>query len=180
MSPELQTLISAVHQSRTKLLRAASSVTDAQGAFKPSPAEWSIAENIEHLFQAELGGITKIWAALNDARAGKRWTDPLPHMGKPIDQVIAETWKEKENVPPVAVPHIGGPLSAWTAALRSLQPLLHELGMAMEGKNLGEIVFPHALSGPLDARQRLEFLRFHIDRHAAQIERVRSHPTFPT
>jgi hypothetical protein len=41
-------------------------------------------------------------------------------------------------------------------------------------------VYPHFLSGPLDARQRLEFLRFHIERHTAQVWRVRSSHGFPS
>ena len=37
----------------------------------------------------------------------------------------------------------------------------------------------YPISGPLDVRQRLEFLRFHLDRHRAQVEQVKLHPDFP-
>ena len=37
----------------------------------------------------------------------------------------------------------------------------------------------YPISGPLDVRQRLEFLRFHLDRHRAQIEQVNAHLDFP-
>jgi hypothetical protein len=60
------------------------------------------------------------------------------------------------------------------AALRTLRPLLSDLAAQLEGQKLDDIVFPHALSGPLDARQRLQFLRFHIDRHLGQLQRVRA------
>jgi hypothetical protein len=43
----------------------------------------------------------------------------------------------------------------------------------------GEVVFPHYLSGPLVARQWLAFLRFHLDPHRAQVERVRESADFP-
>ena len=32
------------------------------------------------------------------------------------------------------------------------------------------MIFPHFLSGPLDAGQRIDFLRFHMLRHRGQIE----------
>ena len=51
--------------------------------------------------------------------------------------------------------------------------------MFAEAVDLTTIVYPHYLSGPLDGRQRLEFLRYHMERHLAQIERVRAHPNFP-
>ena len=37
----------------------------------------------------------------------------------------------------------------------------------------------HYLSGPLDAYQRLEFLRFHTDRHYDQVERLKRTEGFP-
>ncbi len=43
----------------------------------------------------------------------------------------------------------------------------------------GESVFPHFLSGPLDTRQRLEFLRIHTQRHIHQIARIQSGAEFP-
>jgi len=38
---------------------------------------------------------------------------------------------------------------------------------------------PHLCSGPLDARQRLEFLHFHLDRHRAQIDALMKVPDLP-
>jgi hypothetical protein len=58
--------------------------------------------------------------------------------------------------------------------------VLDALGTKLEGADLESIVFPHFLSGPLDARQRLEFLRFHLERHLAQIERVKGSRDFPS
>ncbi|MFM7671814.1 MAG: hypothetical protein ACKO6Q_04400 [Bacteroidota bacterium] len=35
------------------------------------------------------------------------------------------------------------------------------------------IIYPHPLSGPLNVYQRLEFLRYHMERHQRQIEGIR-------
>jgi hypothetical protein len=92
---------------------------------------------------------------------------------------VAETWKPAERAPSIATPSFGGPLGFWRSALRSLRPVLADLAKELEGGNLEEIVFPHFLSGPLDARQRIDFLRFHMARHTQQIERVLKDPSFP-
>ena len=98
---------------------------------------------------------------------------------QPIEVVIERTWKSKEIAPPIATPHIGGPLTAWVSCLKSLRPVLADLARELETIDLDAIVYPHYLSGPLDGRQRLEFLRYHMERHLAQIERVQSHQQFP-
>jgi len=179
MGTEANRLVDSVEQAREALLDAVATLGSTQAAFKPSPVEWSIEEILEHLYLAELGGITKIWAALQDARAGRRWSGPLPNQGKPIEEIIASTWKTKETAPPVATPHFGGPLVAWVAAIRSLRVPLRELAGELKDAELGQVVFPHFLSGPLDARQRLEFLRFHIERHLGQIRSIQQCAGFP-
>ena len=62
MPDELKTLVTSVEEARSAVLKAAAALTDEQGAFKPRDA-WSIAEILEHLYLAELSGVTKIWAA---------------------------------------------------------------------------------------------------------------------
>ncbi|MBI3566976.1 MAG: DinB family protein [Gemmatimonadetes bacterium] len=172
-------LVSAVDDARQVLLDNVDGLSTAQGAWKPSADEWSVAEIVEHLFLAEFSGVSKIWVALEDVRAGKRWTEQNPNRGRSIEDIIASTWKPKEKAPPIATPNIGGPLAYWVSATRTLGDVLADLGRELDPYDLSAIVYPHFLCGPLDARQRLEFLRFHIERHVAQIERVKGDPGFP-
>ena len=173
------TLILSVEKSRAALLNSVAGLSEAQANFRPAEGQWSVVEILEHLYLAEVSGVTKIWAALDGLRAGRVWTEGLPNRGKSIEDVVASTWKAKEVAPPIATPHIGGPLEFWVSATRSLPGILSELGGRLDRVNLEEVVFPHYLSGPLDARQRLDFLRFHIERHADQITRVRTSASFP-
>jgi hypothetical protein len=179
MLSEVRQLVDSTERSRAALLELVSGFRGDQAAFRPADGEWSVTEILEHLYLAELSGVTKIWAALEDWRGGHRWDGPLPHRGKTIEEVVSATWQPREVAPPIATPHVGGPLAAWISGLRSLRPVLQDLAAALEGVPLEEVVFPHYLSGPLDARQRLAFLRFHIGRHRAQIERVRAGAGFP-
>ena len=176
---DVDSLIQAVERARAKLVSSVVGLSDAHAAFKPTEGQWSIVEVMEHLYLAELSGIAKIWAASEALRAGRGWAEARPNRGKPIEEVVAATWRPKEVAPPIATPHIGGPLQFWLSATRSLQPVLAELGGHLRGANLEDVVFPHFLSGPLDARQRLEFLRFHIERHTNQVARIRSSEGFP-
>ena len=170
---------------RMRFLETVGAPSDAQAAFRPDAGTWSITDNIEHITLAEQGGINSMWKALAGARAGTPvWSGQLVHHGLRIEQVIASTWREREDVPPTATPKWGGPAAYWCAALRSCQSLLDALATELEraeaeGIDLTTIVFPHPISGPLDVCQRLEFLRFHLDRHRGQVERLRQHPAFP-
>jgi hypothetical protein len=176
---EADQLVQEIEQSRAALIAGASSLTEVQGAFKPAEGQWSVAEVLEHLYLAELSGIAKIWAALNALRANRGWSEERPNRGKSIEAIVAATRKANEVAPPIATPHIGGPIQFWLTATRSLRPVLTELGAELRNTNLEDVVFPHFLSGPLDGRQRLAFLRFHLQRHVNQIASIRSSRRFP-
>lgn len=175
----LRALVDSVEKARDRVIQEVRDLRSDQATFKPSPEEWSVVENIEHLYLAEISGLTKIWAAASQVRAGQNWQGDRPNHGKPIETVVETTWKPKEVAPGIATPHIGGPLPAWISSFRSLRSVLADLAKELEGMDLEDIVFPHYLSGPLDGRQRLEFLRYHMERHLEQIRRLRSRPDFP-
>jgi hypothetical protein len=176
---ELSRLIQEVEDARRRFVEVVVALRPEQAHFKPAPEVWSAVENTEHIVRAENGGINGMWKAVEGAETGNPvWEGDTPHRGKSIEQIIAETWKEKEQVPPVAAPTWGGPLEFWITALQANESLLRALGRALEGHDLGAIHYRHPISGPLDMRQRLEFLRFHLDRHRKQVEALRSHPDF--
>lgn len=179
MSHELHALIDGVESARASLITTVATLTEAQATFRPAPEMWTVTENVEHLFLAEMSGVTKIWAARDQYMRGDRWHDALPNRGRAIEEIIAATWKPRETAPPIATPHIGGPLGVWISALRSLRSVLADTAVALDGLPLDDIVFPHFLSGPMNAAQRLEFLRFHLDRHHDQIRRIMGLDSFP-
>ena len=129
---------------------------------------------------AEYSGVSKIWGAAEGWHHGRPvWIGEHTNRSQSIEQIIERTWKPKEIAPPIATPHIGGPLPFWTESLRGCQTILERLILVLDGADLEAILFPHFLSRPLDAGQRLEFLRFHLDRHQKQIERVMESEGFP-
>ncbi len=168
---KLDQLIDEVAQARARFLDAVDGVSPEQAVFKPEPGRWSILEITEHIARAEEAGVFGMWRALDGYRRGEPiWSGDPVHRGLPIEEVVARTWQPKEQVPAIAAPRWGGAFAYWIARLRSEQVVLEELAQALSGVVLEEVIYPHPLSGPLDVRQRLEFLRFHLDRHRAQVE----------
>jgi hypothetical protein len=177
---EVDGLVGAVELARGEFLSLLAGLSEEQAAFKAGGEAWSIAEITEHLVHAELGGINLIWrAADGQARGAPVWSGESPNRGLSIEQVVERTWRERETSPDSALPRVGGPLGYWAAALRSCSSLLAELKTPLRAAPLEEIVYPHAISGPLDARQRLQFLAFHLQRHRRQVARTMTLAAFP-
>jgi hypothetical protein len=129
---------------------------------------------------AEMGGINGMWKTLEGIKNNKPlWAGEAIHHGLPIEKIIEKTWKEKEQVPEIAKPRWGGPVAYWIAALHGCQHLLESLCLKLEGHDLEQIIYPHVISGPLNVIQRMEFLRFHLNRHQLQIENLKRHPDYP-
>lgn len=167
---QLDQLLNDVASARARYSHEVEKLTEEQAHWKPSPDAWSATDITEHLYWAEHGGIWGMWRAFHAKRAGTPiWEGELIHKGLPIETIIERTWQEKEIVPPIAAPRMGGPVAFWLSAFMSLQQPLHDLSIALADADLESIIHPHALSGPLDIRQRFEFLRFHIDRHRKQV-----------
>lgn len=165
-----QKLIRDVSVARTLYLGRIASITEVQASWKPTPEEWNIIELTEHLFWAEQAGIFGMWKTLHAIRDGNiaRSYESI-HRDMPIEQVIDMTWQRKEKVPAVAAPRFGGPLSFWKPSLNSMQKVLNSFGQDLKEDELRLQAQPHPISGALDFHQRIEFLRFHIDRHQGQV-----------
>jgi hypothetical protein len=158
-----------VSAARASYLKGIENVTELQARWKPGPEIWNITEITEHLFWAEHGGIAGMWKTLHAIREGtyERNFESV-HKNMPIEQVIHLTWQPKEKVPPVAAPRMGGPLAFWKSSLYSLQEILNAFGRDLKEDELRLLAHPHPISGAIDFQQRLEFLRFHINRHNDQ------------
>jgi hypothetical protein len=177
---EIDELVAAVERARADYTSLVDGLSYEQGAFSTSAGAWSIAQITEHLYHAELGGINLIWKAADAVRRGDAiFRGPSQNEGLSIEQVVERTWRPREVSPDSALPRVGGSIRFWAAALRSGALLLAELPHPLRGLELQQVIYPHAISGPLDARQRLQFLRFHMERHRAQVASIVDHPEFP-
>jgi hypothetical protein len=169
----IQKLVQEVSTARDLYLSQIAQITEAQAQWKPDPKVWNIIEITEHLYWAEQGGIFGMWKTLYAIRTGNIVrTYESNHKDLPIEQIIQLTWQPKEEVPAVAAPRLGGPLSFWTASLNSLQKVLDSFGQDLQEDDLRVQAQAHPISGALDFHQRFEFLRYHIDRHREQVSQL--------
>ena len=176
----LNNLLKSVAVAREQFIQSASGLTYEQTQFKSLPDVWCIVDNVEHMVWAEMGGINGMWKTLEGIkRNAPIWQGDAIHHGLPIESIIDKTWKEKEQVPEIAKPRWGGPVEYWILALKNCQSLLEELCASMGGYDPEKIIYPHIISGPLNVIQRLEFLRFHLNRHQHQVQNIKLHPNFP-
>ncbi len=175
MTSEILLLLDHVHEARVRVLAEVTAVPDEAGSKKPDDAAWSIQEILEHLVLAERGGYDLIRTAAARYRAGDPvWSGPSENDDLPIEEIVERTWKPKEEAPESATPTGLWTAGIWASHLRSCDSLLSDLPVVLEGLPLEEVIYPHFLCGPLNAIQRLEFLRFHLDRHLGQIQRTRT------
>jgi hypothetical protein len=180
MSDEADLLISEAAQARQRVLELAASFSPAQGIFRPGPEAWSAAEVLEHLVIAEQGSINRLWLAAERLHRGQpAFEGEHVLRGLTLEEAVERTWAPQEQAPDFSRPRLRGPLAYWTAALTCNQPLLDRLAPVLAGLDLAQVITPHPISGPLDARQWLGFLRFHLDRHRGQIQAIAQAPGFP-
>ena len=177
---ELAILKKDITEARKRYLNSVKNLTSEQGSFKPSENVWSAAEITEHLYYAEIGGIAGMWKALEGTKAGNPpWKEEHTNKGLTIEQIVQKTWQPKEKVPEGAGPRMFGPLKLWLDALESCQLMLDRLAENLKGEQIEKLIYPHPISGPMDVRQRFEFLRFHMDRHRLQVDNLKKDPAFP-
>lgn len=171
----VQRLIEETEHARESFLASIRKLSPDFCIVKPEPEVWSVLEITEHIARAEQSGVMGMWKALDGFRKNEPvWTGEMIHQGLSIEEVVQKTWEAKEKVPEIAAPRWGGSLDYWIATLRSQKYVLQDLGQALTGINIEEVIYPHPISGPLNLRQRLEFLRFHLYRHRDQVERLKS------
>ena len=168
-------LIGEANQSRRRVIDAAAGLSSEQEQFRLGPDEWTVPQVIEYLVLAEMMGISGLWAVVRSVGQGEEaWDGELPNPGRSIDEIVAATVTGKIEALEAVKPRFNGPLDWAVAELEACQPVLASFGAALHGLDPETIIFPHFVFGPLDAVQRLQFLRWHLDHHLEQIEEIKA------
>jgi len=174
MNSKIVKLLAEIKESRARINSEISSLTAVQGAQKKSYDSWSIQEVIEHLVLAERGGYDLICTAAEQFKNHNPvWSGTSENEGLTIEEVIERTWKPKEDAPESAIPKGSWSLSVWVSHFKNCDDLLSDLTVKLKDLPLTQVIYPHFLCGPLNAIQRLEFIRFHIDRHFKQVKSIK-------
>lgn len=171
----LNNLINEVELARENFIQACSGLSRELSNYKPSEESWSITDIAEHIVRAEWGGTNGIWYAIDGYKNNQPvWTGENTNKGLSIEQVVENTWEVHQPAPEPARPQWGGPIEFWLLCLKNCKATLTETLIQMEGLNPESIIYPHPISGPLNVYQRMEFLRYHMERHQRQIEKIKA------
>ncbi len=169
---KVKSLFNSVENSRKSYIKTIGQLSKEITNHKPNESSWNIVEITEHLYWAEFLGIAVMAKVLNEILEGIRELKyESKNKGLTIEKVVELTWNPKEQVPDIAAPRVGGSISFWINSLVSLNSILNEFTNNLTDDMLRVIAHAHPISGELDFQQRLEFLRFHIDRHHLQAKR---------
>ena len=172
----LQKLIEQVEVARENFIQACSALTKEEAEYKISEESWSIRDVAEHIVKADWGGLNGIWQAIEGYKRNEPvWSGDNYNKGLSIEVIVEKTWQRHQPAPEPARPLWGGPIEFWLLNLRNCKYTLEETFRKIEGLDPEEIIYPHPLSGPLNVYQRMEFLRYHMERHQLQIENIKQH-----
>ena len=162
-------------ESRALLLEAVNGLIGEQRTFRPAEDRWSVADCVEHLTVVEQFVLQRIQKALDERPAQLAET-----LGK--DQEIRDRVPRRDER--VMAPEQAKPIGRWPDCEESLRQFeaARERTLRFSAETQADLrsrAFPHPTLGPLDCCQWLLFLAAHCERHARQVEEVKSDPSFP-
>ncbi len=173
LSPqERSDAVEELESSRRRLLSALEGLTEEQWRARPAPDRWSIAECAEHITAAEVP-IPKL---LKSPIAVDPPADERPEIRKKDDYVrrVLRDRSGRQEAPERL--HPKGRFSGRDETIRTFQERreanLDYLRTTSDA--LRDWFAPHPFAGLIDGYQWILFLAAHTDRHAVQIEEIRS------
>jgi len=170
---EKETLIARLQQGRNQYLYAFHGVGDSSSSWRRAPGTWSILECAEHVAVAE-EQMLRAWEKL--AVAGS--SDPAKDA---IILALAHDRVRKAKAPQLSEPK--GRCESLFEALerfRTARDRTLQYAGSVSVEELRAKVVPHPLAGTLDGYQLLTLIAVHPERHALQVEEIKTDPEFPT
>jgi hypothetical protein len=172
-------IFETIDETRARLYKRVEGLSPAQGAFRPTPEAWSIAEIVEHLgiMEGRLSGLLNMMLKKAES-ASMQASDGQGFRPFSLDQHVERSLTEKYTAPETVRPSGNVTIEDSLAGLRRSRAALHHLRPKLEALDLSSMTYPHPVFGPLDLYQWLAFIGVHEDRHLRQIESIISSPEF--
>ncbi len=165
-----QFLLALLRESRHCFLESFAEVTEEEAHLRPAPDRWSVLETVEHLATAE-----GIQLKLLQTQRAPRPAD-APNRELRFLQVVAERTSKMQS-PEAAVP--GGRFTSLHAAATQFKTtraavIQFLVEIAVEDLRSTEVKHPHPAAGMVSPCEMLIIMAKHAERHARQIEEIRS------
>jgi hypothetical protein len=152
-------------------------MSDEQRRFRAKPDAWSAIEVAHHVFLAERGAV----AALEKHRGVPARRRTLKQrLGKAAVAAVFRFNIAVENPAKVITPDPEVGFDELEREWWAVRDQLLELLESMDASSLTDWGLNHPISGPLTVEETMAFLADHLERHLAQIRKLRSAESYPT
>lgn len=166
-------LIARLQDSRNRYFCAFHGVLDSSSSWRRTPGTWSILECAEHIAVAE-EKMLKAWEKLAAPGTSDRENDAAV-------LAVAHDRTQKAKAPENVEPK--GRCESLFDALERFRLARERTLQVAESVSLEELrakVVPHPHRGMLDGYQWLTLMAVHPERHALQVEEIKTDPEFPS
>jgi hypothetical protein len=170
---EKELLMERLRQGRDRYLCAFHGVLDSSSSWHRTPGTWSILECAEHVALAE-EGMMKLWEKLAEPGSSDRAKDA-------VILSVAHDRARKAKAPERSEPK--GRCESLFEALERFRAARERTLQFAESISVEELrakVVPHPFAGTLDGYQLLTLMAMHPERHALQVEEIKTDPEFPS
>ncbi|HEU4416123.1 MAG TPA: DinB family protein [Candidatus Angelobacter sp.] len=168
-NPDREFLVSLLRESRERFLSSFAGVSDEQSRRHPSPDCWSVLDTVEHLTSAE-GIMLKLITTTRRPRAAD-----APNREQAFLTMVGDRSRKMQT------PEGGKPRGRFAnldeAAARfkaSRDSVIEFVQQSTEDLRATEVTHPHPAAGNVSTHEMLIIMAKHAERHAAQIQEIRS------
>ena len=182
LTHKLQEVVDQISNERQALLEGTSGLTEAQLAFKPQDAQWSINDILHHLALTDEANSKLAANMLKQATEKSLPQDPTPEASvlDSLDGFEGRLSGGKFQAPERVAPRSHLPAAESLARLQASRERITATVEQLAAYDLRSLVYPHPLLGDLNAYQWLIIAGRHERRHTAQISRIKKDPDFPS
>lgn len=168
-NPDREFLVSLLRESRERFLSSFAGVSDEQSRQHPSPDCWSVLDTVEHLTSAE-GIMLKLITTTRRPRAAD-----APNREQAFLTMVGDRSRKMQT------PEGGKPRGRFAnldeAAAQfkaSRDSVIEFVQQSTEDLRATEVTHPHPAAGNVSTHEMLIIMAKHAERHAAQIQEIRS------
>jgi hypothetical protein len=172
MEPQLADLFARLEWRKAVFLNLVRPLSDAQTQFRPSPASWSAAEVLQHVYKTEYEIVGQV-----RVNQGRGQTVPPADRVRGVLLTILFRTPVRLKVPakaakvlPNGTVQVAPLLGAWATSRKDLAATLAAFPPSQRSAG----VFAHPVSGWMTLPRTMLFLSAHIQHHSLQIHRLKS------
>ncbi len=168
MTPQTASdLIEPLEASRRRFEAAPHGLSDSDALKKPAPDRWSVIDCIEHLCITESLGLKRLQAA-----------ETAPDCQPNPDREVALAAQVANRSDPIQGPPIAMPTGRFSTLAEALAEFsatrTRTIEFVQSCPDPAALCLSHPVFGPLSGREYVILIAGHSDRHAAQIEEIRT------